>query len=77
MKKISTLFRIEYSKKGQRKIGRISQDVRPEHQWVLEEPEKVTITRKFDGQATAVIQGELYRRYDAKQGKKIPLGSNC
>ena len=73
MKKMSTLFRILYHKKGM--PGVIYDEIRPENQWVFDEPEKVKITRKFDGQATAVINGELYRRYDAKKGKKAPPGA--
>ena len=32
-------------------------------------------TRKYDGTACAVIGGELYKRYDAKQGKEPPEGA--
>lgn len=67
------MFRIEYNKKGN--TGVIYNDVRLENQWVFDEFDKVKITRKFDGQATAVINGELYRRYDAKKGKKPPAGA--
>lgn len=71
MKKMTTLFRIVYHKKGIPSI--IHNDVRPENKRVFNESEKVKITRKFDGQATAVINGELYRRYDAKKMKNPPL----
>ena len=29
-------------------------------------------TRKFDGTACAIINGELYKRYDVKKGREIP-----
>lgn len=32
-----------------------------------------TVTRKIDGTACLVRDGKLYKRYDAKQGKKPPL----
>lgn len=32
-------------------------------------------TRKFDGTATAIINGELYKRYDVKKGKQVPLNA--
>lgn len=73
MKKMSTLFRVDYHKKGD--PGVIHNEVRSENEWVFTETDLIEITRKFDGQATAVIDGELFRRYDAKQGKKAPEGA--
>lgn len=32
-------------------------------------------TVKFDGACCAIIDGELYKRYDAKKGKKPPAGA--
>jgi hypothetical protein len=73
MKKMSTLFKVDYYKKG---IPGIIYDlVRPENEWVFSDSSNVTITRKWDGQATAVINGKLFRRYDAKHGKNIPSGA--
>lgn len=34
-----------------------------------------TATRKYDGTACAVIGGKLYKRYDVKKGRNIPLGA--
>lgn len=73
MRKMTTLFVVEYHKKGE--PGVIYDQVRPENRWVFDEPEQVTVTRKFDGTATAVILGDLYKRYDAKHGKTAPLGA--
>lgn len=73
MRKMSTLFVVEYHKKGE--PGVIYNQVRTENRWVFDEPDQVTITRKFDGTATAVIGGELYKRYDAKHGKTAPAGA--
>lgn len=54
---------------------RVIDKVREENLWVFNEPSQVTVTRKYDGQATAVIRGVLYRRYDAKHGKVAPEGA--
>lgn len=42
-------------------------------EWVLEGKGKATI--KFDGSCCAIINGKLYKRYDAKKGKKPPEGA--
>lgn len=68
MKKISTLF-----KKDVNDLGRVINQVNEENQWVFD-GEGIP-TRKFDGTATAIINGELYKRYDAKKGKKAPEGA--
>lgn len=73
MKKMSTLFRVDYHKKCD--PGVIHNEVRPENEWVFTETDFVSITRKWDGQAAAIIEGVLYRRYDAKQGKQAPEGA--
>lgn len=72
MKKMTTLFVVEYHAKGT--PGVISREVRPENDWVYTEP-GVRATHKFDGTACAVIDGKLYVRYDAKAGKQAPVGS--
>jgi len=72
MKKLSTLF-----KKDPNDLGRVINEINPENEWVL----KFGIpTRKFDGTSCAIINGELYKRYDAKKNKKgikkpIPEGA--
>ena len=73
MKKMATLFRVDYHKKGD--PGVIHNEVRPENEWVFTETDYVSITRKWDGQAAAIIEGVLYRRYDAEQGKQAPEGA--
>lgn len=57
MKKISTLF-----KKDPTNLGRVINEMDPENAWALE----AVATRKFDGTSSAIINGELYKRYDAK-----------
>lgn len=65
MKKISTVF-----KKDPNNLGRVVNEVSPENEWALKG--EGVATRKFDGTAVAVIEGVLYKRYDAKKGKKAP-----
>ena len=67
MKKISTLF-----KKDPKNLGRVINEFNPENEWVF----KCGIpTRKFDGTSTAIINGEIYKRYDVKKGRQIPEGA--
>lgn len=68
MKKISTLY-----KKDPNDLGRVVNKLDPENSWVLEE--NALATQKFDGTACAIINGEIYKRYDAKKGKMAPEGS--
>lgn len=65
MKKISTLF-----KKDPKHLGRVINEVRPENSWVLEG--LAIATRKFDGTSCAIIDGELYKRFDLKMGRALP-----
>jgi hypothetical protein len=67
MKKISTLF-----KKDPNDLGRVINEINPENEWVFTDG---IPTRKFDGTASAIINGELYKRYDAKKGRQIPEGA--
>jgi hypothetical protein len=67
MKKISTLF-----KKDPNDLGLVINEINPENEWVFTDG---IPTRKFDGTATAIINGELYKRYDAKKDRKIPDGA--
>lgn len=71
MKKMSTLYEMIYHDNH---TATITENVREENRWVFEE-EGVLATRKFDGTACAIIDGEIYRRYDAKNGKKAPEGA--
>lgn len=68
MKKISTLF-----KKDPKDLGRVINEVNAENQWVFD-GEGIP-TRKFDGTASAIIDGELYKRYDVKKGRQVPEGA--
>lgn len=62
MKKISTLY-----KKDLENLDLVTQELDERNAWVLEFG---IPTRKFDGTACAVIDGYLYKRYDAKEGFK-------
>lgn len=68
MKKISTLF-----KKDPNDLGRVVNEINPENEWALNP--NVIATRKWDGTACAIINGELYKRYDVKKGKSVPLNA--
>ena len=70
MKKIPTLFKREFE---DHKIVGISEEVTDGMEWVLEG--KGVATVKWDGSCCAIINGELYKRYDAKKGKKAPEGA--
>ena len=72
MKKLSTLF-----KKDPDDLGRVINEVNPENEWAFIDG---IPTRKFDGTSCAIVNGELYKRYDAKKNKKgikkqIPKGA--
>jgi hypothetical protein len=67
MKKISTLF-----KKNPSNLGLVINEINPENQWVFTDG---IPTRKFDGTATAIINGEIYKRYDVKKGRQVPEGA--
>lgn len=64
MKKISTLF-----KKDTNDLGRVINELNPSNEWVLTNG---VATRKYDGTASAIINGELYKRYDVKKGRQVP-----
>lgn len=70
MKKIPTLFERTYE--NHRVVG-ISNKVYSGMEWVL--AGEGTATLKLDGSCCAIINGELYKRYDAKKGKKPPSGA--
>lgn len=67
MIKISTLY-----KKDPNNLSRVIEEINPENAWALTEGRP---TRKFDGTAMAVINGELYKRYDVKKGREVPYGA--
>lgn len=70
MKKIPTLFKRVYD--GHKIVG-ITPEVTEGMEWVLNGDGIATV--KWDGSCCAIINGELYKRYDAKKGKKPPEGA--
>jgi len=70
MKKIPTLFERVFE--NHRIVG-ITDTVHPGMEWVLNGEGVATI--KLDGSCCAIINGEFYKRYDAKKGKKAPEGA--
>lgn len=70
MKKIPTLFEREF--RGRKVVG-ITDTVTPGLEWVLEGAGTATV--KLDGSCCAIINGVLYKRYDAKKGKKPPANA--
>lgn len=68
MIKITTLF-----KKNPENLGRVINEVNPENEWVFKG--EGIATRKYDGTAAAIINGELYKRYDVKKGRQVPTGA--
>jgi hypothetical protein len=68
MKKISTLF-----KKDLNDLSRVTNEINSENQWVFD-GEGIP-TRKYDGTAAAIINGEIYKRYDVKKGRQVPANS--
>jgi hypothetical protein len=67
MKKIPTLFTRIFEG---RKIVGITEDITPGCEDAFYRGEA---TIKIDGSCCAIIDGELYKRYDAKKGKKPPI----
>ena len=70
MKKIPTLFEREYAN---HKVVGIREKVTDGMEWVLDG--KGVATVKIDGSCCAIINGEFYKRYDAKKGKRPPEGA--
>lgn len=70
MKKIPTLFKRVYEN---HKIVDILPEVTEGFEWVLNGEGVPTV--KYDGSCCAVIDGKLYKRYDAKKGKNPPEGA--
>lgn len=64
MKKLSTLY-----KKDPNDLGLVINEVNPENEWVFTHG---IPTRKFDGTSCAIIEGELYKRFDLKKGRTLP-----
>ena len=70
MKKIPTLFKREFK---DHKVVKVLPEVTPGFEWVLNGEGRATV--KLDGACCAIIDGELYKRYDAKRGKTPPAGA--
>ena len=70
MKKIPTLFERVYEN---HKVVDILPKVTEGMEWVLAGEGIATV--KWDGSCCAIIDGELYKRYDAKKGKNPPEGA--
>ena len=66
MKKMKTVFFIEYDENGN---SNIVNKVRPENEWVLNGEGVATI--KFDGTAAIFKNNQLYKRFDRKLTKKF------
>ena len=70
MKKIPTLFVRVFNN---HRVVDITPEVTPGLEWVLSGEGKATV--KIDGSCCLIKNGELYRRYDAKAGRKPPEGA--
>lgn len=70
MKKIPTLFKREFESHS---VVNISDEITPGFEWVLSGEGIATV--KWDGACCAIIDGEFYKRYDAKHGKPVPSGA--
>lgn len=70
MKKIPTLFERIYEN---HKVVGIMNKIHDGMEWVLNGEGVATI--KWDGSCCAIIKGVFYKRYDAKKGKKPPVGA--
>ena len=70
MKKIPTLFVRKFEN---HKVVEITPEVTKGFEWVLNGEGIATV--KYDGACCAIINGEFYKRYDAKKGKKAPAGA--
>ena len=71
MKKIPTLFVREYE--DHKVIGIKPELTSSDLQWVLDGDGIATV--KWDGSCCAIIDGNFYKRFDAKEGRDIPEGA--
>jgi hypothetical protein len=70
MKKIPTLFKREFEN---HRVVKVLPEVTNGFEWVLAGDGVATV--KYDGSCAMVKDGKLYKRYDAKRGKKPPEGA--
>lgn len=66
MKKIPSVFKRDEDRKF------YVREFNPECEWVLDGKGKAT--KKFDGTSCMIKEGKLYKRYEIKDGKKVPIG---
>lgn len=71
MKKIPCLLQREFYSNHEFKL--LEDKITPGCEWVLNG--EGVATEKFDGTACMILNGELYKRYDAKKGKQPPKGA--
>lgn len=70
MKKIPTLYKREFSG---HKITGIRDEITPGCEAALTDESIATL--KLDGACCAIINGEFYKRFDAKPGRAVPEGA--
>lgn len=70
MKKIPTMFIREFENHKIVRVTDVFTNDKCKEALLYGEP-----TIKFDGSCCAIINGEFYKRYDAKKGKPIPEGA--
>ena len=70
MKKMPTLFKRIFKNN---KIVKVSAEVTEGCEWVLNG--EGIATEKLDGACCAIIDGEFYKRFDYKPGRKLPDGA--
>lgn len=70
MRKIPTLFERKFDDS---RVKEVLPVVTKGMEWVLDGDGIATI--KYDGACCAIIKGEFYKRYDAKNGKPVPEGA--
>lgn len=70
MRKIPTLFVREFANHH---VVNITREVTPGFEWVLNGEGIATV--KWDGSCCCIINGELWKRFDAKKGKQPPEGA--
>lgn len=70
MKKMKTLFVRKFDENNN---VLITNEVEKGCEWVLQGEGKVT--RKYDGTCCLIKNGEIFRRFDYKKGRKLPVGA--
>ena len=69
MKKMKSLFKREFDNNGF--LVRCFNEVEPECKWVLDN--EGWATEKLDGTCCLIENGKIYKRFDYKPGRKLPL----